>query len=427
MYCRNCGTYNEEDANYCEECGFEIIHAKEEKGQNKTSPKVKKQKKVKKVKQHKKHSKNKKPKEKKSKAWLVFLLIIMACLGGTYYYLNKITAKEEVAKKYFEDKMSGDAARMYPYYEVEESEFANESIFKKIMADDTKKEAKVKNYKVQKTEESSDGLTATVTIHYTLEGSSDTKVETILLHKTEKKAYYIFDKWEVSKDSYKTIRDFKIYVMKGATLTLEGKKVDQKYLDKEASTSTLDVYVIPTLFASTYTAKADLPLGFTIEQEINTNQYSKRESILVTKENIPEATKKKIVVEAKENLKTIYDGAIARKTFQDISSSFTFKDGNLESLEKSYESLVNALKEKETVLQKIDFTDVAFGNVIPTKEGYLSVGLRISYTYTVSYQDGEEEKTSEKKNSSSIILIFAGQENQFHLVGMDNMETNFRK
>ncbi|MDD3341229.1 MAG: zinc ribbon domain-containing protein [Bacilli bacterium] len=442
MYCRNCGTYNEEEANYCSECGFllkdEKIETKKEKSSHQT--KEKKPKGNKKSFLSKKHKKSKDKnnrkkdkvknkevsKERKSKTGLFVFLLMILLLGSTYYYFNKVTTKEEIAKKYFTDKMSGDPVRMYAYYEVEESPFTTKNMYKKLTEDKREETPEIKSYRIAETKESSDGLTATVTISYRIKGSTQEYTETILLSKKEEKRYLIFDTWELSKNTYKTVSNFKVTVMKDAVLSLEGQKVDKKYIEKSISTDTVDAYVLPALFASNYQAKVDLPYGFSITEEINPNSYIKSKSLLLTKENMPEASKNKLVIKAKEDLKEIYESALAKKEYSEIAS-LTNPDKIETSLEKEYTNLVENLNQSDTTLNEIKFTDIAIGNTESTKEGYVRSTLRAQYTYTVTYKENEEEKTSTKQGTSSIVLTFTCKDNQFYTIGVENLPNSFRK
>ena len=66
-----------------------------------------------------------------------------------------------------------------------------------------------------------------------MEGDNNDYSENIRLSKTKTKKFLFFDEWKVSITNLKTIDDFELTVMKDSEVTLEGVKVDKKYIEKK--------------------------------------------------------------------------------------------------------------------------------------------------------------------------------------------------
>ena len=133
-----------------------------------------------------------------------------------------------------------------------------------------------------------------VTISYTIEGKTNDETEQITLTKQKNNKFLFFENWKVSDNSLKTVDDFELSVWKNSKVTLEGIELDKKYIDKEESTSSTDVYQLPAMLPLTYEMKIELPFGFSLEDELNVNTYSNSQTIHFDEDNIPSKEKEKM-------------------------------------------------------------------------------------------------------------------------------------
>lgn len=442
MTCRNCGNKNDEDANFCSSCGLNLYldHALEteevkEKFHTEKPSKSRRKKKAKTSKRKKRgHKRERNIKDRGDKKGMPFLLklllafiLIIGLIGtGLYFYFSTVTSPEKIAKKYFEAKMSGDPSKLYPYYEVEESAFANQTIFSTIMKENRNENVGINQYQIGKTSKSSDGETATVTIEYTRKGNSTKEKETILLTKAPIKEYYLFDKWELSKQTLKTVKDFRIYVMKNAKVKLEGVLVNRNYIDSNVSTKTSDVYKVPTMFALPYKAQIELPLGFSIEEEIDGSSYAKKKVISIDSSQIPDAIKNKLEIASKEALPSIYEAAIADTSFENIKGIFDTTDVYSKNLQTSYETFMKKIKEEKNVLQQIKFTEITLSTVEINNSGIYNVRVSTTYEYSmVTKDEKEQDKTSTGTGNARMNLLFTYQDGSFNVAGLNNFKTTF--
>lgn len=414
MYCGECGTKNEKESHFCENCGTPL--AQPEGKENKIVPQMG-------VKTGGK--KERKPMAKKTKIGIIVGGVVVLILIILYIVGSNVTNPKNIAKKYFEAMTSYDADQIYPFLTVEESDFVNRKIFKKLFQNITSKnKMEVNNYTIKDASKSSNGLTMLVTIDYTVKGNATEESQVIKLVKSKDKKYLIYDEWQIADSSVETISDFKVSVMKGSTLTIEGIKVNQKYIDKKASTKTMDVYKLPSLFPMEYNIKAKLPIGVTVEDKLNVNRYTKKQSIELDGDNLPAKEKTKIANQVKSDLTKIYQGIIDNKTFDEIKSSFEYKNGSLGELKKRYEETKESLTDSSTKLTKIEFKDIKISNIDTDEDGYLEIYLNAKYNYTIQYNDGTEQ-TKEKSSSDYMTLTYDIVSKEYHLVNGRSLVTYF--
>lgn len=403
MYCKECGTHNPKEALYCAECGIYLSKEKKHPKKEKTP--------------RKKVQKERKQVAKSTKILLVISLIFILLFLSLFFSLRHITSKEEIAKDYFGALITYDGNKLYKYLDVEESTFVNQKVFNKLTERilGEKEKNNISNYSVTKSETSTDGKTAYVTISYTQNG--ETRYQTVTLSKGKDKRYVFFDDWKPTKKQVEIKESFQIRVMHGSTLYLEGIQVDKTYKKEDLSTEE-DVYEIPTLFALPYQAEVKLPLGFSVHVEVNANRSSGTYSIPVTDAQIPENLKNKLLVQAKKDLSTIYQSILENKAFKDIEKEFT------SDLEDSYNQMKKQIEEGNTKLEKIKFTKVNVNQIQVNSKGYFYATVQTEYEYTVAYGEGQ---THEGNGKDVMYLTFAYDDNLFHLQDMKSMQTYFSR
>ncbi len=415
MFCGECGFKNEPGAKFCAECGKPLNtdeQTEEKKAPKKVTPK------------------ERKPMSKKAKiGWTVGIIIVILLVIGFVIGKN-LTDPKKIASDYFEAVINYDSEKLYSYLDVKKSEFTDKKVFTSIvnrMKKDSKEE-KVTNYKITKAEKSSSGLSMYVTITYTVEGKTNDQTEHITLTKEKGNKFLFFDNWKIADNTLETVDDFELSVLKDSTVTLEGIKVDKKYIDKDESTSSMDVYKLPALLALPYQMKIELPFGFSLEDELNVSTYSHSQTIHFNEDNIPTKEKNKMVDQAKKDLGIIYQGVIDNKNFDDIKSNFEGKNVDLDDLKDTYEELKEDMDSySTTTLKKIEFKDMELRDLELDDDGYLTMYLYGKYNYTISYdEDGE---TKEKSNSSSdgIYVSYSYVDNAYHLVDASSLPTYFSK
>ena len=407
MYCGECGFKNNKGDRYCAECGKPLL---EEKNTTKKIPK------------------KMKPMSKKTKIGLVIMAIILV-LGIIGYSIgDSLTNPKKVALNFFEAKIDYDADTLYSNLKIEDSEFTSKKTFKRMM-NRMKKENKQKiiNYKVTKVNKSSSGLYANVTINYTVEGDNNDHSENIRLFKTQGKKFLFFDEWKVSNNDLKTVDEFEFTVMKDSEVSLEGVKVDKKYIDQELSSDTKDVYVLPSLLPFEYEAEVTLPYGFTVTDTLNPNAYSGTDTLEIDVESFPEKEIDKIEKQISTDVTTLYNNAIENKSYEEIKNNFSY-EGDLNKMQDVYEDLKDDLISSYTNLTNIEYQSFDITDIEITMDGLLSLTVHAKYKYTISYEEDGEIKTTEATDTNdSVSLIYAYQDNTYKMVDASGLPTFFSR
>ena len=412
MYCGECGFKNNKGDRFCAECGKPLQQEKV------TSKK----------KEHlKQPPKPRKPMSKKTKIGIIIGVIVLVLGIIGYNVGNSLSSPKKVALKFFEATINYDADELYSYFDVEQNEFTSKKVFKNIV-EHMKKEndEKVMNYKVTAVEKSSSGLYANVTINYTVDGDSSDHNETIRLSKTKNKKFLFFDEWKVSVSDTKTVDDFELTVIKGSEVSLEGVKVNSKYLDKKESSDSYDVYVLPALLPFEYEVEVQLPYGFTITDTIDPNSYSTSETIEVDMDSFPEKEIEKLEKQIKTDLTTLYNSSIEGKTYEDIKSNFSY-DGDANEMQEVYEDLKEDLTSSLSKLTKMEYETIDITDIEIDEDGLLSLSVRAKFNYTISYEESGETKTKTSDDTDTMYLTYGYQDDTYKIVDASSLQTYFSR
>lgn len=415
MFCAECGTKNENGAQFCENCG----HKLEVETVTTTTPVA--------PKSGKNFSTRIKEMSTKNKIISAIAIVVVVALVALYFVLNNMTKPETIAEKFFNATMSYDADAVYEYLDVDDSEFTTKEIFKKISMEDLEDEdiPKAVNYTVGEPRTSADGLSTTVTITYVLEGDDDSETADIKLVKEKSKKWLFFDNWKVNVSGTDTVKGYQIKVMKDSKVTIEGIEVDKKYIDKKESDDSLDVYSMPAMFGTYYNIVISLPIGIEIEDDIYVSEGSSY-TYRLSSSRLTDEVEDNIKTAVKTNLQALYNGVKDKKAFDDIKSSFEYEGADLSDLKDVYEDLMGDISSSIT-LTKVEFKDATISSVSINDDGNLYVSARVTYDYSLTYQSGEEIKTNDDNDYDYMYLTFDYADGAFKLVDASSLNSYFSR
>lgn len=409
MFCGECGAKNEKGAKFCEKCGAKMATPEGKK----TEPQKAQPQQV----------KAKKPMSKQSKiiiaavsAFLV-LLIVFVSIGSS------LSNPTRVAKSYMEAMKKKDYNKLYSLVvdiESGDKTFVDKKAFSTIM--DKQGLVEVTNYSLDKVEYGIGKLTATVPATYTCKGGSGEKEIDIKLQKSDKKNLLFFTKWDLSDSctDSNTVKDYKITVPKDSKVVYAGKIVSKKYLDKDKSTDSNDVYILKQVFNLKTPIKVTLKNGIVIEDTDTPSKYYNSYTARLNSSSISKTMKDNLVKQAKEDLIEMYAGFIANKSFSELSSkSF---DSNLGT---SYDSYLKTLQNSSRKLTKMEITNVVYSSVGVTSDGYLQLYVKVNYDYTVSYESLGEVKTKDNSSYDYVYLTYEMNGKNYKLRGVRSLPTYF--
>ena len=404
MFCEECGTKNELGATFCESCGHKmpVSEPKKEKG----------------------------PKRKLSKSTIIILSVIgvlAACIITFFIVGSSMTNPKNIAHKYFKAMADADLDEMYGYLHTSDSDFVSKELFKSKNSEDAEKveivKSKVNDMSIINKEKGE----AVIIIDCQIKEDdevSDVKQLKVNLKKSGKKLLF-FDNWVVEDETF-IINDVKVKVIKDSKVKIDGIELTEKYLSKDDSTDSMDVYVIPEIMRGKYDVVITLPFGFdtkdttTFSYDEDYYTFNSYDSI-----DLPDETITKIEKDLKSNIQTLYTNAIDEKLWNSFKSEFEFKDGNLSDLESDYSSLSRSISRLSKKLDSITFSDVTIKSVY-FSDGELKVNAKATYTYKLSYTEGEETKTYESKDSEDdLVFYLVYNDKNFKLVDMYSYNTYF--
>ena len=328
MFCGECGTKNTGASQFCENCGAKLAGAPEQQVSpsqvegtvNNVQPNnVQNQMPNTQV----MATQPAKPMSKKTKLILTIIAVIAVIFGGAYYYVGTLVTPEKVAEDYFNALVELDAKKIYKFLQVEDTEFTTEEMFEKVIKNTTDKNSKMEivNYEVGTVKyDDLTKMTAKVTITYVEKDKDKSQTVDVKLAKGKDKKWLFYDEWLVVTTAYEVKTDVTVKVDKGATVKVEGVKLNKKYLDEESSSSYSDYYKVPAMFGGKYKFNVKYTNGLETEELVNVASGGYYASLSAS--SLTKKVKAEINKQMAADVQLIYDSVIAKKTFDEIKSNF---------------------------------------------------------------------------------------------------------
>lgn len=414
MFCGECGAKNKNGDRFCSECGSTLQVVEE--------PKVEKN--------VQKSTKEKQPMSKKNKIILAVVAVVVVVLGVGYKLISDACSPKKIADDYIQAVLEQDADKLYKYLEIKDDKtFVSKKIYTELVGEQ-EEENQIQNYAITNIEYGEGKLSATVTYRYTKKDSSTESTGVIILTKQKGKKFLFFDDWKVNSGvDANLVENYTLKVPKGSVVTYAGVEVKDTYLDQEKSTDSLDVYVLPQVFAKSTVVKATLANGMELEQTVTPSSYYATQTIQFNQNSLSDATRDKMASTAKDVLTTLYSNAMAKKAFSDIKSSFQHDGLDLTDLEESYSSFVSSLTNATNTLTSISFTEVSLYSVSLNDDGNLKVRVKAKYNYSVKYKAyfSDEESTHDDSTYSYMTITLGYDKGNYYLVDADSLTTYFSR
>lgn len=408
MFCEECGAKNKNGAAFCEECGHKFKVAKEAKVSEKVSETPKNE---------TKPAKEKTPMSKGKKILIGCILVVVAALVAGYMFVSNSLKPDKIALKYFKAYANKDADKLCDVISLNDSEFVS----KKLIKESFKNEEKIKlaNYSVEKTEKSTNGLSARVTIKYVEDGSSKEKTQTVKLTKNKNKKYLFFDNWVVDSSEL-IVEDYNISVPKDAKVSINGVEIKDKYKN-DSSSSYYDSYTIPSILKGEYEIVADLTSGIKLSGKSTIkNSYS---SFASSSLKLEKKTEESLVKDIKEKVKAIYDAVMDDKSFDDIKDKFN--DDYADDIEYVYDNIKRYVMTDYNKLTEFDITDIKI-NSYSIYEDKIKFTVQMKYNYKIEYKSGDDTKDYSKKDKSDIFYVdYKLDKKELELSGISSLVSYF--
>lgn len=442
MFCSECGTKNNEGAAFCQECGTKLgQQADVEKVEN--SEKTETVKNVEVLNESQKNKGNFLSFIKKNKIPVIIGGVVI-CLIAAYFIINStVYSAKNFALKYAEAVISEDVKAQIEFADVYgESDFVTEKVINK----------KYKNQKLKKIEQirvlsdsevkklgstvlSSDtikdtvesilgttstssvsglesSLAKTFVVEYILEGSTSSKYMTVMVTEHKDKNLLVFDKWKALGNDVIS-REVVVTATKGTTVSIDGVKVSDKYLDKEESTSDEVVYNVGTVLKDDVVIEVTLKNGLSFTRTVDT--YDKKDIDLTSyySLDLSSSSKKDVASVVKKFTEVFVGGAIKNEAFENIKSDSSISNELIEDsyLESDYNSLVT--RYDTVAIESFEIKNVDISSASLSSSGIMTVKAKIEYDY--KYSDTSTKSTKTGDDSVTVTLKFDTEEEKLQI------------
>ena len=423
MFCPECGTKNDDDALFCENCGkkikdgsekIEIIQDNEQKSAE--------------VNNQAKQDVNttitpRKPIRKKTKMIIGLVAVVSIAIIIFSVVGKKLTNPERIALNYFKDVAAADWEKVYNYYDLSESEFINKEMYKKAVAKNEKIDYTVcaikKNTNIadlidgadsNKIDCKDEGISRTIKIEYALKNSDTaTSTYTVKLVKSSKNKFLFFDNWKVVPEDM-IAKNYSIRTLKEVKVFIDGKKLSKKYLSEDESNneyeSSLDIYKIPSIFKGTHKIefKGDFIETYKDSLKIRANsEYNYSYTNPDIKNDFIEVLEKK----TEDIVKKIYEAALDDKNFKDLKLPCEIYEDTKDDLKDRYDDLVDNMK-KTSYASEIKVKSLKLNEFeITDQNSYIdngTISATISYKseYSGEFVKKIDNKEEKKKDDGNI-------------------------
>lgn len=433
MFCGECGTKNTGASQFCENCGAKLAGAPEQQVSpspvegtvNNVQPNnVQNQMPNTQV----MATQPAKPMSKKTKLILTIIAVIAVIFGGAYYYVGTLVTPEKVAEDYFNALVELDAKKIYKFLQVEDTEFTTEEMFEKVIKNTTNKDSKMEivNYEVGSVKyDDLTKMTAKVTITYVEKDKDKSQTVDVKLAKGKDKKWLFYDEWLVVTTAYEVKNDVTVKVDKGATVKVEGVKLNKKYLDEESSSSYSDYYKVPAMFGGKYKFNVKYTNGLETEELVNVASGGYYASLSAS--SLTKKVKAEINKQMAADVQLIYDSVIAKKTFDEIKSNFEYTDGDLTNLTSAYNTLAKDLAAASSQLTKIKVNESDISSIYQNSNGSLSMSTTFKYDYTVSYQSNGQAQTHSDNTTNYVTFTYQRVDGKYKLTNIKYLKTYFSR
>lgn len=315
------------------------------------------------------------------------LLILLVIASTLFHQAGSVDRK---AKKYFVSLVNGNYKKAFSYLNLKKDKYINPDQLELAMSGTDFSE--VDNYYIQDSRGLFDGyygtshnaneLGRTYVAFYRNKGASYDSQYYIQMVKSGKGG-----KWYVSSDSL-VVKDAKINVPRGATVTVDDIEVPEKYADGESSGEygpDVVSYTIPQLFSGAHyiSVKADGCEELRRVWYVNGNgDYCSLLDLRRTRE-----TMESLQAQAASNMQRIYQAILNKESFDTVADLFTSNPDQLKYIREDYERLAENMRGDSYWVTSMSFENIeAESN---TGEPSVKLTFHCAGAYQEKYYDGE--------------------------------------
>lgn len=408
MFCPNCGTKNEDDAMFCANCGtkFQQDPPVTEQVQAGQSAPIQAEKKP----------------MSKSVVGAIIAATLAAALIIIFVIVGNVTSNpKNIVKKYFKAVNACNWDKVYACMDIPDGDFITKDALAAVNKDITA--TKITNFEVEELESSSSAISKHYIVTYYKTGDSRS-TQTVDLVKAGKHMLF-WNKYKVSSSNLVS-NDYELSVMAGSTVTIDGIKVDSKYI-KETSASDKDDSVQTYHFDALFSGEHELLITHEMYEDISKDisLFADNKKSTYTDVELKDAIIQARIEEAQNDMKNIFTAALQRKSGSEFAAIVPLYEKNASNLQKAFESFRDKMKTAEGYgWQSIEFvkcTGEASSTGVSDGRPYVRVRVTASVNGTSVKKSGTTEKSNtvtERSVSHQYTYSFDAANNRWELTNV---------
>lgn len=428
MYCPKCGTKNDNNDIFCENCGERITEVKEIEDKTTFFSNITKY-----VNRFITKIINLTKMQKIIGVFLLAFLSVLISLFGVFSYL---TSPSYIALELVKSISNLDYERYYELTDFSNSEFISKELFissiekeplskieleycKAISLDEVKADAfntaDISDYITSKDNE------VTIIVEFKRKNFEQIEYAPITLQRMAR-GFLFFPKWVNSGVDY-TTSNYDIYALKGSIVTFNGIPLTDEYLVTN-SNENFDLYRLPKVLKVKTKLEMITPSKITITSEVTPSENAyKPENVSIDQDSY-----KKFNDVIELSLTNLMTSATTTTTFEEFSKNNLWSkyDDDDYTLEKIYNNIKMDMSLYSTKYDNIKITKIKNDNNFTiTDDGYFTVEVDMGYSYDRTYTSftGEEMKNN-LIDSYNVEITFTMEDNSFYIKSFNKTFVN---
>lgn len=334
MYCKNCGTENDDATKFCVNCGAQMDKTAGTAMERKNSA----------------ASGAEYPKLSKRTKSIILIIVIVLGLAAVFYKIGSgLMSPERMVSKYINAQAEGSYGELYGMLDMPDGEFTSKNQFVDTLERSSEGTEKGNIGNITVTEASATDLSNISKYHldrvydkayrvtYDLQGGGQ---EQKLVFLSMQKGI-LFDKYKIMPAEY-LAREYTVYAPPYITVAFDNTELDGSYEYTAAQNRYYEdekCYKLNNVFSGEHVITLSAPFAddTEISAEVAEDSYIECSGRLKIRQEIKDEMQKI----AEDTLKIVFDAAVAEKDFWEIVSQLKIAEGQDDMVKEGYEAFSN--------------------------------------------------------------------------------------
>jgi hypothetical protein len=343
------------------------------------------------------------------KCFLVVLILLIAAGTALCIYVKQKTNPDRMVNDYLKTFMSKDVPLLYEKEGFTDSTFINADTFATCL-EECHQYSTIETYSLVKYEDPDNSEQIEYEIQYWSNHRTNPYTQELILKKSEKKLYLLFNQWEIDHSEFLATR-CTLSVPNGAAVSVDDIPLAEENIQEQTDESS--ICEMGNLFIGTHTIKVEMDgfEPFTTTVSLESSDYSDNPIYTITPSmfSVSEETEKELAKTTKKLIQGIYSAAFQNKDFSELTSTFTFEETTKSALQQAYTTLITNNIATDTHLTDVNFTnfDSSCSSSYAEDHCYaISVNSDVDYTSSSVIMNGTATRSRTTGGSSSFTTVF---------------------